>query len=121
MKPGMLSRSMITAACAGLAMGLAACGSMPSRSMVAPTAVPDAAAGDASLRLRVEERVNAVAPDVLVRAEQGRIELRGTVRDAEIARTAVKEALSTEGVRGVVNGLDVAEGQKPEVPLIAAQ
>ncbi len=46
--------------------------------------------------------------EIDVRTAQGKVQLRGTVEDAESARKAVKGALAIDGVRGVVNDLDVA-------------
>jgi Flp pilus assembly secretin CpaC len=46
--------------------------------------------------------------EIDVRTAQGKVELRGTVEDTESARKAVKVALAIDGVRGVVNQLDVS-------------
>jgi osmotically-inducible protein OsmY len=69
----------------------------------------------------VREQIARDVPDsrIDVATEQGKVALSGTVDDAEAARKAVKNALAVEGVRGVVNELQVQD-EKKEAPELRA-
>ena len=110
--------------------GLAACGSLGgSRNSAAgqriaaapaPAVVP--APQDATITEGVRSQLAREVPlaDIDVHTAQGKVELHGTVADAEDARRAVKGALSIEGVRGVVNDLDVAPSESGHASLAAS-
>lgn len=111
-KSGLIHASAIVLAVAGLT----ACGSLPGNraavvgeSLPAPAPVVPAPQDEAiSQNVRVQLAHDVPLAEIDVRTAQGKVKLRGTVDDAESARKAVKGALAIEGVRGVVNDLDVA-------------
>lgn len=84
---------------------LAGCASAP------PPASVQTLSMDTALAAQVREQMATVGPvsGIDVRSDQGKVELRGSVADAGEARRAVKMALAVEGVRGVVNELEIAE------------
>jgi osmotically-inducible protein OsmY len=114
---------------------LAACGSAPpapaTRSSTPP--VPAAALpevqnskqkteDDSTITRNVREQLARELPTAAldVSTAQGKVELRGTVTDAEEARRAVKGALAVEGVRGVLNELTVGPGAAEAEPKVRA-
>jgi osmotically-inducible protein OsmY len=70
------------------------------------------------VRSQLARELPTAAVDVTT--AQGKVELRGTVTDAEEARRAVKGALAVEGVRGVLNELTVEPGATEAAPKVRA-
>lgn len=99
---------LVVAACT---VALVGCASSGARNASAPAASPVVQEHDAQLVSEVRDQIaQSTAPATIdVTAAQGKIELRGTVADADEARRAVKSALAVDGVRGVVNDLKVGE------------
>lgn len=95
------------------AAGLAACGSQPGARVAATgqslavAPAPEDEAISQNVRMQLAREVPLAEIDV--HTAQGKVQLSGTVEDTEAARKAVKGALATEGVRGVVNDLDVSK------------
>ncbi len=95
------------------------CASSPA-STRAPAVAPDPVAQnlaatrteDSAITQNIREKLAEEVPGaaIQVATAQGKVALTGTVGDPDAARRAVKGALSVDGVRGVVNDLDVAPG-----------
>jgi hypothetical protein len=111
---------------------LAACSSLPTTPAAGPgkrlaeaapatTPAPQDAAITQNVRSQLAREM-PLAAGIDVQTDQGKVALSGTVENAEEARRAVKGALAVEGVRGVVNDLDVApeESAGAEASLAAA-
>ena len=95
--------------------GLAACGSLPGAHSAAGESVtiPATAAAppmdnDITQSVRTNLARELPLAEISVQTAQGKVQLRGTVEDTDAARRAVKGALAVEGVRGVVNDLNVS-------------
>lgn len=88
-------------------VGCASSGPKPAATVAPAAAV--VSQKDAALVGEVRDQISQnIAPATIdVTVAQGKIELHGTVADADEARKAVKTALAVEGVRGVVNDLDI--------------
>lgn len=107
----------------------AGCASSPG---AAPRVAPDPVAqslansrtNDGAITRDVQQKLARTVPsgEIAVSTSQGKVELSGQVSDADEARRAVKNALAVEGVRGVVNDLDVApEGSPAPATVVAAE
>ncbi len=93
---------------------MAGCASSPA---AAPRVAPDPVAqnladrrtDDSTITRDVQQKLASSVPagDIAVSTSQGKVELSGHVSDADAARRAVKDALAVDGVRGVVNDLNV--------------
>lgn len=96
-----MTRCLLTASAAVI---LAGCASAP-----APEAV-ESLSMDAALTEQVRSEVRQAVPaaSIDVRSSQGKVALSGPVPDAETARQAVRSALAVEGVRGVVNEMQIS-------------
>jgi len=107
---------------------LAGCSSIPEAPAPAPgkrlaqAAATAPAPQDETITQNVRSQIAREVPlaAIDVHTEQGKVELRGTVEDSEAARKAVKGALATEGVRGVVNELDVEPDASTRTSIAAA-
>ena len=94
----------------------AACSSLPGtpsaapgkRLAEAPVAAPAPEDGAITQNVRSQLARDIPLAEIEVTTAQGKVQLSGTVDDSEEARRAVKGALAVDGVRGVVNDLDVA-------------
>jgi Flp pilus assembly secretin CpaC len=111
--PGFLRSSLALIA----VVTLAACSSLPETPPVGPgkrlaqAPVTAPAPQDEAITQNVRSQLSREVPlaDIGVSTAQGKVQLTGTVDDSEQARRAVKGALAIDGVRGVVNDLDVAK------------
>jgi osmotically-inducible protein OsmY len=74
----------------------------------APVSRSEDSAISQSIREKLAEELPGAAIEVAT--DHGKVALTGTVADSEAARKAIKGALAVEGVRGVVNDLDVEPG-----------
>jgi osmotically-inducible protein OsmY len=101
-----------------IAAGTAACSTL--REPAHPTAA--SSPQDSAIARNVRDQLATEVPTagIDVKAAQGKVELSGTVEDADAARRAVKGALAVDGVRGVVNDLDVAPEDATHEPALSA-
>lgn len=117
--PGLLCVTAIAAAFAG-------CSTLRSAPVAdghgIASSTPASLPQDSALAQNVRDQLARDLPlsEIDVKTAQGKVELTGTVEDADAARRAVKGALAVEGVRGVVNDLKVAPEGDGRGPALSA-